>query len=155
MVKNAEETIFHCYLNDVSYILSNNNCTDDLLVHRAVHTNLPDYGIAVLPRCMDIFWNTDFSMGCERIMLWFILQRCLALWRPLGHKNGCILLAVGSKFWLLGKSENISITNSRKIVDLRNRIIQGYDSVSDDMVWGIVVRHIPILKSEIETLLQE
>jgi len=47
----------------------------------------------------------------------------------------------------------LAITNSRKIVEVRNRIIHGYDSVSDELIWGIVVRHIPILKFEIEILL--
>lgn len=47
----------------------------------------------------------------------------------------------------------IGISNSRKIVDTRNRIIHGYDNVSDEITWGIVIKHLPILKSEIQTLL--
>ena len=39
-----------------------------------------------------------------------------------------------------------------KIVDTRNRIIHGYDSVSDDVIWGILIRHIPILQTEIQQL---
>ncbi len=54
---------------------------------------------------------------------------------------------------LLKHDETITISNSRKIVDTRNRIIHGYDSVSDEIVWGIVVRHLPVLKTEIEHLL--
>ena len=49
----------------------------------------------------------------------------------------------------------ILISNSRKIVDTRNRIIHGYDSVSDDVIWGIHIRHIPILQTEIQQLLKE
>lgn len=56
---------------------------------------------------------------------------------------------------ILKNDDSISITNSRKIVDTRNRIIHGYDSVSDDVIWGIVIRHLPILQTEIEMLLQE
>ncbi len=56
---------------------------------------------------------------------------------------------------ILKHNETIVITNSRKIVDTRNRIIHGYDSVSDDVIWGIVIRHLPILHSEIQTLLEE
>ena len=52
------------------------------------------------------------------------------------------------------KSE-IEISNSRKIVDVRNRIIHGYDSVSDDVIWGIVIRNLPILQKEVEKLLNE
>lgn len=56
---------------------------------------------------------------------------------------------------ILKKDEKIPIKNSRKLVDLRNRIIHGYDSVSDDVIWGIVVKHIPILKIDIENLITE
>lgn len=56
---------------------------------------------------------------------------------------------------ILKRDETISISNSRKIVDTRNRIIHGYDSVSDDVIWGIVIRHLPVLQKEIQTLLGE
>ncbi|HEY5371943.1 MAG TPA: HepT-like ribonuclease domain-containing protein [Hanamia sp.] len=56
---------------------------------------------------------------------------------------------------ILKQNTSLEITNSRKIVDVRNRIVHGYDSVSDEFIWGIVIRHIPILKSEIERLLNE
>jgi len=49
----------------------------------------------------------------------------------------------------------INITNVRKIVDTRNRIIHGYDSVSDEIIWGIVIIHIPILQAEVRNLLGE
>jgi uncharacterized protein with HEPN domain len=54
---------------------------------------------------------------------------------------------------ILKRDETIVISNSRKIVDTRNRIIHGYDSVSDDVIWGIVIRHLPILQTEIQELL--
>ena len=47
------------------------------------------------------------------------------------------------------------ILNARKIVDTRNRIIHGYDSVSDEIIWGIVINHIPILQNEVKGLLAE
>lgn len=52
-------------------------------------------------------------------------------------------------------NEDIAISNSRKIVDVRNRIIHGYDSVSDDLIWGIVNRNLPLLLTEVEVLLGE
>jgi len=51
---------------------------------------------------------------------------------------------------ILKRDETILISNSRKIIDTRNRIIHGYDSVSDDVIWGIVIRHLPILQKEIQ-----
>jgi uncharacterized protein with HEPN domain len=46
----------------------------------------------------------------------------------------------------------IKISDSRKIVDTRNRIIHGYDTVSDEILWGIIVKSLPVLKIEIEEL---
>ncbi len=56
---------------------------------------------------------------------------------------------------ILKLDETIAITNSRNLVDVRNRIIHGYDSVSDDVILGIVVKHLPILKGEVSNLLNE
>ena len=50
---------------------------------------------------------------------------------------------------------SIALSNSRKIVDTRNRIIHGYDNVSDDIIWGIIIKQLPLLKSEIQQLLKE
>jgi len=54
---------------------------------------------------------------------------------------------------ILKYNNAVEISNARKIVDVRNRIIHGYDSVSDETIWGIVIKHLPVLKSEIEALL--
>ncbi|WP_310296792.1 HepT-like ribonuclease domain-containing protein [Flavobacterium aquidurense] len=56
---------------------------------------------------------------------------------------------------ILKLDSEIVISNSRKIVDVRNRIIHGYDSVSDDIIWGIVIRNLPVLQKEVEELLGE
>lgn len=56
---------------------------------------------------------------------------------------------------MLNKDTSMQFSNARKIVDTRNRIIHGYDTVSDDIVWSIVIKHIPILKVEIQNLLKE
>jgi uncharacterized protein with HEPN domain len=56
---------------------------------------------------------------------------------------------------ILKEDNHIQISNSRKIVDVRNRIIHGYDSVSDDVIWGIVIKNLPILQKEVEDLLGE
>ena len=56
---------------------------------------------------------------------------------------------------VLYKDESIELSNGRKIVDTRNRIIHGYDAVSDEIIWGIVINHLPTMKAEIEHLLDE
>lgn len=35
------------------------------------------------------------------------------------------------------------------------RLNHGYDSVSDDVIWGIVIRNLPVLQKEIEMLLKQ
>ncbi len=49
---------------------------------------------------------------------------------------------------------SISITSARKIVDTRNFIIHAYDSLKPDILWGIVINHIPLLKCEVEALMK-
>lgn len=56
---------------------------------------------------------------------------------------------------ILKENNSIEISNSRKIVDVRNRIIHGYDSVSDDVIWGIVIKNLPVLKTEVSQLINE
>ena len=55
---------------------------------------------------------------------------------------------------VLKKDPNISITDSRKIVDTRNRIIHSYDSVTEDVIWLISIKYLSILKKEVEALLK-
>lgn len=48
----------------------------------------------------------------------------------------------------------LEISQSKKIIGLRNRVIHSYDNVSEDIVWGVVVKHLPELKKEIEELIK-
>ncbi len=54
---------------------------------------------------------------------------------------------------ILKLKSDFQITNARKIVDTRNRISHGYDSVSDEIIWSIIVRDISNLEKEIDLLL--
>lgn len=56
---------------------------------------------------------------------------------------------------VLKEDPEFKIDNARRIIGLRNQIIHGYDSVSDENIWGIVLTHLPKLKEEIELLIQE
>jgi len=55
---------------------------------------------------------------------------------------------------ILKTNPEIQISDSRKIVDTRNRIIHGYDSVSVDIIWLIINRYLPVLEIEIKELLE-
>ncbi len=50
---------------------------------------------------------------------------------------------------ILKLQPDINITSARKIVDTRNYVIHAYDSLKPDILWAIVINHIPRLKSEI------
>jgi uncharacterized protein with HEPN domain len=51
---------------------------------------------------------------------------------------------------ILKENTEFEITNARRIIGLRNQIIHAYDSISDENIWSIVVKHLPNLKTEIE-----
>lgn len=73
----------------------------------------------------------------------------------------CLRRAVERNITIIGEAMNrllhiapdIEITAARRIVDTRNYVIHGYDSVTDDIMWGIIVKHLPLLKDEVEKLL--
>ena len=47
----------------------------------------------------------------------------------------------------------INITSARKVVDTRNYVIHSYDSLLPDILWSIVINHLPKLKKDIDILL--
>lgn len=48
----------------------------------------------------------------------------------------------------------IEIFDSRRIVNLRNWVIHGYDKVDDVIIWGIISKDIPKLKEQIQKLIE-
>ena len=71
--------------------------------------------------------------------------------------------AVERQFEIIGEALNqaeieqpdltMLIPDLRRIVGLRNRIIHGYDSVDDQLLWQVVHTHIPLLAQQLEQLL--
>ena len=56
---------------------------------------------------------------------------------------------------ILKVEPNILITDSRKIVDTRNRIIHAYENVSPRILWLIIDESLPILFKEVTQLLKD
>lgn len=54
---------------------------------------------------------------------------------------------------ILKEDPEFPIMNAKRIIGLRNQIIHGYDSVSDENIWGIVFNHLPKLKLEVHNLI--
>jgi uncharacterized protein with HEPN domain len=46
------------------------------------------------------------------------------------------------------------LTNARKIVGFRNRLIHTYDAVDPSIIWAIIKNHLRPLRSEIESILK-
>ena len=55
---------------------------------------------------------------------------------------------------IIKKDPGIEIEHAYQIIGTRNRIIHGYDKVSDELIWSIVINHLPKLRSEIAQLLK-
>lgn len=73
--------------------------------------------------------------------------------------------AVERQFEIIGEALNQSsrvdaglldrITDARRVIAFRNRLIHGYSSVSDEVVWGIVEASLPRLSAEVAALFDE
>ena len=78
------------------------------------------------------------------------------------RQNSLLKRAIERNLEIIGEAMNrilkedpgLRIENSKKIIGLRNQIIHGYDSVSDESIWGIITVHLPKLKMEIDSLVK-
>lgn len=69
--------------------------------------------------------------------------------------------AVERQLGIIGEAVNqfskentgVELENSREIINFRNRIIHAYDSIDDNIVWAIKTNHLPVLKEEIERII--
>jgi uncharacterized protein with HEPN domain len=56
---------------------------------------------------------------------------------------------------LLKLDNNVPISAGKKIISFRNLVTHAYDSVNDETTWAIITKHLPVLKSEVESLLKQ
>ncbi|GHT62631.1 antitoxin [Bacteroidia bacterium] len=77
-------------------------------------------------------------------------------------ENKMLRRAVEREFEIIGEALNkinkimpdVQISSKQQIIGMRNRVIHGYDKIDDGIIWGTIVRHLPILKEEIEVILK-
>ncbi len=77
--------------------------------------------------------------------------------------NKMLRRAVEREFEIIGEALNcinkidpgFEISSKKQIIGMRNRVIHNYDKIDDEIVWGTIVRHLPILKAEISKLILE
>jgi uncharacterized protein with HEPN domain len=48
---------------------------------------------------------------------------------------------------------SLVINGKKQIIGLRNRVIHNYDTIDNEIVWGIIIKYLPLLKIEINSLL--
>jgi uncharacterized protein with HEPN domain len=54
---------------------------------------------------------------------------------------------------ILQLDPSIKISDSRKIVNTRNKLIHGYDAIDNAEVYVIVKKYLPVLKTEVHELI--
>lgn len=75
--------------------------------------------------------------------------------------NKMLRRAVEREFEIIGEAMSrmekidptVNISSKKQIINMRNRVIHGYDKIDNEIIWGTIVRHLPKLKQEIESLL--
>ncbi len=75
--------------------------------------------------------------------------------------NKLIRRAVERELEIVGEATNriikinptIDISNARRIVSLRNWVIHSYDNVDNVIIWGIIDKDLPLLKTQVDNLL--
>jgi uncharacterized protein with HEPN domain len=55
---------------------------------------------------------------------------------------------------ILKEDPDFNLEIAKRIIGLRNQIIHGYDTVSDESIWGIITNHLPKLKTEVDSLIK-
>lgn len=84
--------------------------------------------------------NPSFDKYVENKMLRRAVERELEI---IGEATGKLLKI----------EPEINITDARRIVNLRNWVIHAYDNVDNIIVWGIISKDIPLLKTQVGQLL--
>jgi len=101
-------------------------------------------------------WLLDIQICIDEIFLFLGEQRdFIAYQKDLKTKK-----AVERNLEIIGEAmnrilkinPNFPIENAKNIIGTRNRIIHAYDNISDDVIWTIVIRELPLLKEQIEKL---
>lgn len=77
-------------------------------------------------------------------------------------KNRLVVRAVERCFEIIGEAMNrikrdaptLVLNNMKAIINVRNRVIHAYDAVDNAIIWGIIINHLPKLKTEVEQLIK-
>jgi len=105
-------------------------------------------------------WLHDIYMAIDEIDSFFVENEK----RIESYKSNIILKrAIERNLEIIGEATNriykedssINIENSKSIIGLRNFIIHSYDNITDETIWAIIINHLPKLKTNVASLLDE
>ena len=104
-------------------------------------------------------WLEDILKSIDEIFEFLPEQKNFSAYRD----NLLIKKAVERNLEIIGEAINrilkeddtFPLKNARRIIDTRNRIIHGYEKISDEVIWTIVTRELPYFQEEVRSLLTE
>ena len=78
------------------------------------------------------------------------------------QSNKTIRSAVRYEFSVIGEAlykllklkPEFTISDSSKIIGLRNKMVHEYDMIDDAQVWNIIINYLPKLETEVQALLE-
>ncbi len=102
----------------------------------------------------------DIAQACE-LLAEFTAGKTFAHYRA----ESMLRSAVERQFEIIGEALNQAlrlepklaarISDTRRIIAFRSRLIHGYASLADEVVWGVLESNLPILRREVEGLLKQ
>jgi uncharacterized protein with HEPN domain len=102
----------------------------------------------------------DIVQACE-LLVQFIEGKALSDY----SSDPMLRSAVERQFEVIGEALNQAlrldpdlserISDTKRIIAFRNRLIHGYADISNEMVWGVIETNLPVLFNEVKSLLDE
>jgi uncharacterized protein with HEPN domain len=81
------------------------------------------------------------------------------------HNDPLLRSAVERQFGIIGEALKmalqhdpqlaVSISNTTRIISFCNRLIHGYATIADEVVWGVLETNLPVLIREVKQLLKK
>lgn len=102
-------------------------------------------------------WLLDIQQSIDEIFLFlgdsrdFIVYKADLKTKKAVERNLEIIGEAVSR--ILKEDKGFQLNNAKNIIGTRNRIIHSYDNISDEVIWTIVSRDLPKLKTQVDKLI--
>lgn len=106
-------------------------------------------------------WLADIQFAIREIQL-FLLEKDIKSFSSYSNEK-MAKRAIERDLGIIGEAVNriikhnpeFTIHHAKAIISLRNHVIHAYDSVSDENIWSILIKHLPKLEQEVNELLEQ